>query len=152
MGGKGACVCAPGYHAFLVLFNRVQLQLSQHQQQKHAPYLHSSVCGSPTPLPMSLPCCCRCAIVRLQTVALAAAGFAAAVAISVVTAAATAAAQAGSAAAAGTPSVGAWLAAVPSWQAGAAAAVAAVLLVAHQLLGQLKDRFIFMDYIHAAIP
>jgi hypothetical protein len=74
------------------------------------------------------------------------------VAISVVTAAATTAAQAGSAAAAAAPSFGTWLSAVPSWQAGVAAAVAVALMVAHQLLGQLKRRFIFMDYVHAAIP
>jgi len=90
---------------------------------------------------------------RLQVASLVAAGLAAAVAISTMTAAATtAAAAAGGAAAAATPAVGAWLAAVPSWQVGLAAAVALAMLVVHQVLAQVKRRFIFMDYVHAAIP
>lgn len=83
-----------------------------------------------------------------------AAGLAAAVVISTLTAAATtaAAAAAEGAAAAAAPAVGAWLAAVPGWQVGLAAAVAVAMLVAHQVLAQVKRRFIFMDYVHAAIP
>lgn len=93
-----------------------------------------------------------------QVAALALAGAAAAVAIATITAAtaATTAAAAGAAAAAGGSSAGshlaALLAAVPAWQTGVAAALAVVMLVAHQLLEGLKQRFIFVDYVHAAIP
>jgi hypothetical protein len=87
----------------------------------------------------------------LQVASLAAAGLAAAVAISTVTAAAAAAAQAESSSSA-VSAVGSWLAAVPSWQTGVAAAVAVLLLAVHYALGQVKRRFMFMDYVHAAIP
>jgi hypothetical protein len=83
---------------------------------------------------------------------LAAAGLAAAVAISTVTAAAAAAAAQAESSEAAVSAVGSWLAAVPSWQTGVAAAVAVLLLVVHYALGQVKRRFMFMDYVHAAIP
>jgi hypothetical protein len=71
------------------------------------------------------------------------------VAIATVTAAATTAAAAGSSTSSG---VAALLAAVPAWQTGVAGVLVVAMLLAHTALGQLRQRFIFKDYEHWAIP
>lgn len=80
-------------------------------------------------------------------VALTAAGAAAAVAVSLLTAAATA-----SAGVTAQSFVGAAVAAAHGWQTTLAAFLSVLLLLAHQALGLLRKRFIFMDYVHAAVP
>eukprot|EP00775_Hariotina_reticulata_P005511 gene5511-5747_t len=90
-------------------------------------------------------------IQRLQALAVCLAGLAAVAVLAASTAASTAAAVTSSEAVTSSMrhAVTTVLVAIPVWQLLTLSAVAMIMVVGHQLLGQLKQRFLFIDYVHA---